>query len=137
MSGISKQKNTGLGRGIASLLPEDFDRSLLLDEDERIQKIEVSKIEPEQDQPRKHFDEQSLDQLSVSIKEHGVLQPLIVTPSNKSDKYTIIAGERRWRAAKKAGLKNVPVIIRSAKELERLELALVENVQRVEPWWML
>jgi ParB family chromosome partitioning protein len=113
-------------------LPEDFDRSLLLDEDERIQKIGVDNIEPEQDQPRKHFDELSLDQLSTSIKEHGVLQPLIVTTSDKPDKYTIIAGERRWRAAKKAGLRNVPVIIRSAKELERLELALVENVQRVD-----
>jgi ParB family chromosome partitioning protein len=132
VSVADKSKNKGLGRGIDSLFPHDFDRSLLLDEAERIQKISIDLIEPQIGQPRKHFDEKSLIQLGESIKEHGILQPLIVTFSNDKHKYTIIAGERRWRAALIAGLKSLPVIIRSARDLEKLEIALVENVQRVD-----
>jgi ParB family chromosome partitioning protein len=127
------KKNTGLGRGMDSLLPKNFDRSFLLDEDEKIQKIPVNLIQPNKDQPRKFFDDISIEQLSKSIKEHGILQPLIISPDLRDKlKYVIIAGERRWRAATKAGLKDVPAIVRTLKELEKLEIAIVENVQRVD-----
>lgn len=122
-----------LGKGFGSLLPEDFDKSILLDKQDRIQKIKTSDIQPGPNQPRTHFDPDSIDELSSSIKTHGILQPLILTPaSGKDSKYEIIAGERRFRAAKKAGLKEVPALVRSHKELERLEIGLVENVQRVD-----
>jgi ParB family chromosome partitioning protein len=127
------KKNTGLGRGIETLLPKNFDPSFLLDESERIKKIEIERIEANKDQPRKTFDQVAIDQLSKSIKQYGILQPLIVSPKAKDEtRFIIIAGERRWLAAKKAGLKTVPVIVRTIKELERLEIAIVENVQRVD-----
>ena len=122
-------QNNKLGRGFDSLIPKNFDSSILASDDERIKKIDISLLEPNPEQPRLHFDEQALQELADSIKQHGILQPLVVTPNN--DKYYIIAGERRWRAAKIAGLKTVPAVSRSSKQLERLELALVENVQRV------
>jgi len=127
------KKNTGLGRGIETLLPKNFDTSFLLDESERIQKIAIERIEANKDQPRKTFDKVAIDQLSGSIKQYGILQPIIVSPSVKDEsRFIIIAGERRWLAAKKAGLKTVPAIVRTIKELERLEIAIVENVQRVD-----
>lgn len=127
------KKNTGLGRGIETLLPKNFDTSFLLDESERIKKIDISRIEANKDQPRKTFDQVAIDQLSSSIKQYGILQPIIVSPTAKDEsKFIIIAGERRWLAAKKAGLKTVPAIVRTIKELERLEIAIVENVQRVD-----
>jgi ParB family chromosome partitioning protein len=122
--------NKTLGRGMDSLLPQNFDQSFLLDESERIQKVDIKKIKPNKDQPRKYFEDESINQLSESIKNHGILQPLIVSPNG--EEYIIIAGERRYRASKIAGLSNVPVIVRSTKELEQLEIALVENVQRVD-----
>lgn len=126
------KKNIGLGRGIETLLPKNFDSSFLMDENERIKKIDIELIEANKDQPRKTFDQVAIDQLSKSIKQYGILQPLIVSPKLKEDsRFIIIAGERRWLAAKKAGLKNVPVIVRTVQELERLEIAIVENVQRV------
>lgn len=118
-----------LGRGFDSLIPQNFDESILTDDAGRILQIKVSDLEPNPEQPRKFFDEEELKGLAASVKEHGVLQPLVVTPNGA--KYYLIAGERRWRAAKKAGLQTVPAIVRSAEQLERLELALVENVQRV------
>lgn len=123
-------KSRGLGRGFDALLPQDFDNSLLSDAKDVLQVIAVEKIQPNPEQPRKHFDERALAELAVSLSEHGVLQPLVVTPNG--DTYYLIAGERRWRAAQLAGLKSVPAVIRSAEQLERLELALVENVQRVD-----
>jgi len=126
-----KKTVTGLGRGLDILIPEGFDSSLLLDEAERVQKLSVDVIQPNQQQPRQHFDEQALAELAASIKQFGILQPLVVTPLGKNT-YRIIAGERRWRAAQKAGLQSVPAIVRSLKELEELEIALVENVQRVD-----
>ena len=120
-----------LGRGFESLIPEGFNTDILLDEDERVQKIAIISIRPNIDQPRKEFDEEAIEQLAGSIKQHGILQPLIVTQTG-GEGYEIVAGERRWRAAKKAGLSQVPVIIRTTKDLERIELALVENVQRVD-----
>jgi ParB family chromosome partitioning protein len=127
---LGKQK-TGLGRGFGSLLPTDFDAaSLLAEEHERIQKLVIKDLQPNPDQPRQHFDETSLQELAASIKQYGVIQPLVATKSGNG--YVIIAGERRWRAAQIAGLKQVPVIVRTVKELEQLEIAIIENVQRVD-----
>jgi ParB family chromosome partitioning protein len=125
------KKLTGLGRGIESLLPQDFDESLLLASSDRVEKIPVGKLKPNQYQPRTEFDEAAIKQLAASIKQYGVLQPLVVTKTG-GDRYMIIAGERRWRASQVAGLDTVPAIIRTAKELEQLEIALIENVQRVD-----
>lgn len=123
-------KNKSLGRGLDSLIPREFDKSILVNEDERIQKIDVKAIQPNPEQPRRHFDEQALQELANSISQHGLLQPLIVTPQGSD--YQIIAGERRWRAAKIAGLESLPAIVRSAESLQKLEIALIENVQRVD-----
>ncbi len=120
----------GLGKGFDSLLPQNFDTSILLTDDDRIQKVAISNIIPNPDQPRTHFDDTALQQLAESIKQYGVLQPLVVTPGTKAGQYIIIAGERRWRASSLAQISTVPVIVRTSHELERLEIALVENVQR-------
>lgn len=127
----AKPKKMGLGKGFDALIPQDFDKSLLLGEEERVQKIAVGDLVPNDQQPRQHFDEEALQQLADSIKQYGVLQPLVVSP-NQDGTFGIIAGERRWRASQLAGIKSVPAIVRTSKELERLEIALVENVQRVD-----
>jgi ParB family transcriptional regulator, chromosome partitioning protein len=124
-------KKTGLGKGFESLIPTNFDRELIVDGQDRVQKIAIEDLSPNPDQPRLAFNEKELAGLAESIKRHGILQPLIATPI-KNGKAVIIAGERRWRAAKLAGLKKVPVIVRTGEELERLEIALIENVQRVD-----
>jgi len=123
-------KQTGLGRGFGSLIPQNFDAGLLVDESERVQKLAVGLLAPNPDQPRTVFDESALLELAASIKRYGIVQPLVASP--KGDGYIIIAGERRWRASQIAGLKSVPVLVRTSQELEQLELALVENVQRVD-----
>lgn len=128
---MAKTVSKGLGRGFDTLIPQDFDSDILLDTNERIQKIAIEKIAPNQDQPRKHFDQQALDELAQSIQRYGVLQPLVVS-KGADDTYIIIAGERRWRAAGQVGLTQLPVIVRSAEELEQLEIAIIENVQRVD-----
>ena len=120
----------GLGKGLDSLMPSGFDVSLLTDEKDRVQKLFIKEISPRSDQPRRTFDEQALAELASSIKRFGILQPLIVSPAASG--YEIIAGERRWRAAQLAGLETVPGIIRKPEEQERLEIALIENVQRVD-----
>ncbi|HKR82170.1 MAG TPA: ParB/RepB/Spo0J family partition protein [Candidatus Saccharimonadales bacterium] len=127
---MSAKKSTGLGKGFDTLIPQDFDKSLLVEDREHIKKVAVQEVTPNPDQPRQHFDAEGLEQLAASIKHYGILQPLVVTPKGKT--YVIIAGERRWRAAQIAGLAQVPVIVRTTKELEQLEIALVENVQRVD-----
>jgi ParB family chromosome partitioning protein len=121
-----------LGKGFAALIPQDFDKSILFEDQERIQKLSLDELEPNPEQPRQHFDDEALEQLAISIKNYGILQPLIVTPVAGNKKYSIVAGERRWRAAQLAGIQKVPVIVRTTKELERLEMAIVENVQRVD-----
>lgn len=128
---MSQTSNRGLGRGFDALISSDFDKSLLLTSDDRVEKIPVDQLQPNPHQPRSHFDDDALAELADSIKRHGVVQPLVVTPV-KDGKYTLIAGERRWRASRLAGLKTVPAIIRSTEELEQLEVALIENVQRVD-----
>lgn len=127
---MSKIANNRLGRGLESLLPANFDSSKLLSQDERIQNLFISDISPNPRQPRKHFDEQAIAELADSIKQYGVLQPIIVLPVGKG--YEIIAGERRWRASKLAGLRTIPAVVREKAQLERLEIALIENVQRVD-----
>jgi ParB family chromosome partitioning protein len=114
----------GLGKGIKALL-EDFD----LADESKITKVSIDKIKPNPNQPRKHVKEETIKELAESIKEKGVIQPIIVR--EKEDYYEIVAGERRWRASQLAGLKEVPVVIRNdISEVESLELALIENIQR-------
>ena len=114
----------GLGRGLSSLIGETKIEN-------KTNKLALSEIVPNKNQPRKIFDEDNLDDLSNSIKERGVIQPIIVRKSNLDDsKYEIIAGERRWLAARKAGLHDIPVIVTEADDLKSLEFAIVENVQR-------
>ena len=114
----------GLGRGLSSLIG---DSDIKTSND----KISISSIIPNKNQPRKFFDQDSLNELADSIKERGIIQPLVVRKSNdQDDKYELIAGERRWQAAQSAGLHNVPVVIIEADNLKSLELAIIENVQR-------
>ena len=114
----------GLGRGLSSLIGENKVET-------NNSKLSLSEIIPNRYQPRKNFDEESLKELSNSIKERGVIQPIIVRKSKtENTKYEIIAGERRWLAARKAGLHNIPVIITDVDDLKSLEFAIVENVQR-------
>lgn len=127
---MSQTPKRGLGRGFDALISSDFDKSILLTAEDRIEKIPVTQLQPSPYQPRKHFDETALAELAASIKRHGIVQPLVVTPDKKG--YTLIAGERRWRAAQLAGLDSVPALVRDRKELEQLEVALIENVQRVD-----
>ena len=109
-------KKGGLGKGLDTLIPSSSPKK------------QAKEIEPNREQPRKAFDEDALLELAESIKQFGVLQPLLV--QKKEDYYEIIAGERRWRAAKLAGLKEVPVIIKDFSEQEVVEISLIENIQR-------
>ncbi len=124
-------KKSGLGRGFDALIPKDVNTSALFDDQDRIQKVLVDAVTPNPDQPRQSFDNEALQQLAASIKRYGIIQPLVLTPHGQG-KYVIVAGERRWRAAQIANLQKVPAVVRSTKELERLEIAIVENVQRVD-----
>lgn len=126
-----KSKSHGLGRGFDSLIPSNFDTTLLVDAADRIQNVSISDIAASPDQPRRHFDEAALNELAASIKRYGVIQPIIVSPQ-ANNKFIIVAGERRWRAAQIAGLTHIPTIVRKREELEQLEVALIENVQRVD-----
>lgn len=128
---MDKKTKKGLGRGIDSLIPVDFDKDLVFKNDEKVRKISIEKIVPTDNQPRSRFDQINIQELADSIKVYGILIPLVVSPL-KEDYFQIIAGERRWRAAKLLGLKEVPVIVRSFKENEKIEVALIENVQRVD-----
>ena len=114
----------GLGRGLSSLIGETKVES-------KINKLLLSDIVPNKYQPRKNFDEENLNDLTNSIKERGVIQPIIVRKSSTNNsKYEIIAGERRWLAARKAGLHDIPVVLTDVDDLKSLEFAIVENVQR-------
>ena len=121
-------KRGGLGKGLDSLIPEG--KTVIAEKEDKKgeQIVKLSKIEPNREQPRKRFSEKELQELADSIKQFGVLQPLLV--KKNGDYYEIIAGERRWRAAKLAGLKEVPVIIKKLTEQEIMEIALIENIQR-------
>ncbi|MDO4872287.1 MAG: ParB/RepB/Spo0J family partition protein [bacterium] len=125
----------GLGRGFSSLIPTDlliddqFDSTLGIDNEiSKLQEIPLSKIVADPNQPRRHFDEEALSALANSVKIHGVLQPIVVIP--KGDKFEIVAGERRFRASTIAGLETIPAIVRELSDQNRLELSLIENLQR-------
>ena len=116
----------GLGKGLDSLIPAGINESKEIKQAETI--VKIAKVEPNRDQPRKNFDEDALQELADSIKQFGLLQPILV--QDRKEYYEIIAGERRWRAAKLAGLKEVPVIIRNYTNQEIVEISLIENIQR-------
>ncbi len=117
----------GLGKGLDSLIPASRDNEIK-EKKQNETVVKIAKVEPNRDQPRKNFDEDSLQELADSIKQFGLLQPILV--QDKKNYYEIIAGERRWRAAKIAGLKEIPVIIRNYTEREIVEISLIENIQR-------
>lgn len=119
------KKTSVLGKGLASLIPEsDFQEN----EMKQVLNIDINLIKPNKEQPRKHFDEEKLVELANSIKEHGIIQPIVV--KEDEDVYAIIAGERRWRAAKLLNLKEVPVIIKDLTDIEIVEISLIENIIR-------
>ena len=125
-------KNTGLGKGLDALFSdktviEDIKKEEVKD-GERIEKIKIIDIEPNRNQPRRNFDMEAIEELAESIKIYGVIQPIIV--NKKDGYYEIVAGERRWRASKKAGLTEIPCIIRNDDERKTKEIALIENIQR-------
>ena len=119
-------KKTGLGKGLDAV----FSTPIIEQEKEieAVKTLKINEIEPNKDQARKKFDEEAIEELANSIKEYGVIQPIIVTKKEKF--YEIIAGERRWRASKKAGLEEIPVIIRENDEQKNKEISLIENIQR-------
>lgn len=128
-------KKGGLGKGLDSLITDKVSKSSTIsmntEKNDKVVEgilVDINKVEPNREQPRKNFDEDALVELSESIKQFGVLQPLLV--QDKKDYYEIIAGERRWRAAKMAGLKEIPVIIKELSDLEVVEISLIENIQR-------
>lgn len=134
-------RGKGLGKGLDSLIPnvvgekkeekavtEEKSTIMKADPAGAVVKVKITQVEPNRKQPRKMFDEDALQELSDSIKQYGLLQPLLV--QKRKDHYEIIAGERRWRASKLAGLKEVPVIIKDYTELEIVEISLIENIQR-------
>lgn len=121
-------KKTGLGKGLDALFSMPIAEEEQAKENDILKNLKVIDIEPNRDQPRKNFDEESLNELSESIKMYGVIQPIVVT--QKQGYYAIIAGERRWRAAKKAGLVEIPAIIRDDDARKNQEISLIENMQR-------
>jgi ParB family transcriptional regulator, chromosome partitioning protein len=124
---ISLQKK-GLGRGLGALIPGASEPRLETDGGALSFRVEVDRITPSPFQPRRTFDEAKIDELAASIRNQGIIQPLVVR--RKGDGYELIAGERRWRAAMRAGLTQVPIVVRDASDHEALQLALVENLQR-------
>lgn len=127
-------KKSGLGKGLDSLITDKVGKNTTVkvktEEKEATDGVmlNINKVEPNRDQPRKNFDEDALLELAESIKQFGILQPLLV--QKKDDYYQIVAGERRWRAAKMAGIKEVPVIIKQLSDQEIMEISLIENIQR-------
>ena len=133
---MAAAKKGGLGKGIDSLIPNKVSATKTEAKNENVKNdkviegvlVNINKVEPNREQPRKNFDEDALLELSESIKQYGLLQPILV--QDRKDYYEIIAGERRWRAAKLAGLKQVPVIIKNLTDQEIVEISLIENIQR-------
>ncbi len=126
-----KQERRGLGRGLSALMAEVATTSGdTAPERMRVQRVAIEQLVPNPDQPRRHFDETALAELAASIREKGVIQPLIVRP--KGEGYEIVAGERRWRAAQRAQVHEVPVVVREFTDTEVLEIAIIENIQRTD-----
>ena len=130
---MTAKKGKGLGKGIDAMIPsiDSMPKGRMkkpLESEKGETYLNINEVEPNREQPRKNFNEDALQELSESIKQHGIIQPIVVT--KKDDYYQIIAGERRWRAAKLAKLKEVPVIIKDYTPEEVMEIALIENIQR-------
>lgn len=135
----TKISKKGLGKGLDSLIPtidaeelsiKPAKKNNNIEKSDGVFTVKINSVEPNRNQPRKTFNEDALTELSESIKQYGIIQPIVV--QKKNDYYEIIAGERRWRAAKQAGLKEVPVIIKDYSDQETVEIALIENIQREE-----
>ncbi len=118
-------KKYGLGKGLGALIPEE---EIDTEKNSSITKISINLIKANEQQPRKYFDQQKISELSQSIKDHGIIQPLVL--KQEGNKYIIIAGERRWRAAKLAGIQEIPAIIMDVSNREVMEISLIENIQR-------
>ena len=125
------ERQRGLGRGLSALIG-DTAEAVAADAEARagVREIPIEQLHPNPDQPRTHFSDDEIAELSASIRDKGVLQPLLVRPAPGGDGWQIIAGERRWRASQKAGLKTIPVLVRELDDAQVLEIAIVENVQR-------
>jgi ParB family chromosome partitioning protein len=128
------RKRPGLGKGLDALIPQAETATSQTSSESTggVMEVPIHSIAPNPRQPRENFDTTELAELTTSIQEHGILQPLIITHGELANQYTLIAGERRLMAAKQAGLETVPIILRDSSEQERLELALIENVQRTD-----
>ena len=127
---MAGKKRTGLGRGVEALIkPTEKNEAILKPaEGEIITKVDISKVEPDPEQPRKTFSEDEINELAASIKEQGIIEPLIVT--DEGDHYEIVGGERRWRAAMQVGLTEVPVVVRKYTKLQKMQVAFIDNEQR-------
>ena len=134
---MAKAKMTGLGKGLDALfggsplevqMEESADEVEEIEDSKNLRTLKITEVEPNREQPRKNFNQESLEELSESIKEYGVIQPIVV--SKEEGYYAIVAGERRWRAAKLAGLGEIPAIIRESDEQTNREISLIENIQR-------
>lgn len=122
-------KKTGLGKGLDALFKDTIkEEEENIQEGEKILRLDINEVEPNKEQPRKYFEEEALEELAESIKRYGLIQPIVVV--KKDNYYEIIAGERRWRASRKAGLKEIPAIVREDDEKKNKEIALIENIQR-------
>ena len=121
---------SGLGKGLGALIPADTSSAAADSDQPRLEELPVGSIVPNPNQPRVHFDEESLAELAASVREIGVLQPVLVRPAGENGTYELIAGERRWRAARRAGLAVIPAVIRTTDDLGSVERALVENLHR-------
>ncbi|HQY84457.1 MAG TPA: ParB/RepB/Spo0J family partition protein [Ilumatobacteraceae bacterium] len=120
---------SGLGKGLGALIPADA-AAVVSGDQPRLEELPIGSIVPNPHQPRVHFDEESLAELAASVREIGVLQPVLVRPASEAGTYELIAGERRWRAARRAGLAVIPAIVRTTDDLGSVERALVENLHR-------
>lgn len=134
---MAKAKMTGLGKGLDALfggspldvqMEENIEEVQEIDDNKNLKTLKITEVEPNREQPRKNFNQEALEELSESIKEYGVIQPIVV--SKEDGYYAIVAGERRWRAAKLAGLGEIPAIIRESDEQTNREISLIENIQR-------
>ncbi len=130
---MAQARKTGLGKGLEALFATEAKGKIEIEENEedlkgKVLNLKITEVEPNKNQPRKSFNEESLDELAESIKEYGLIQPIIVT--KEEGYYAIVAGERRWRACKRIGLKEIPAIVRENDERKNKEIALIENIQR-------
>ncbi|MBL8774071.1 MAG: ParB/RepB/Spo0J family partition protein, partial [Phenylobacterium sp.] len=127
------ENRRGLGRGLSALLGEAEEISHAIDPAQGVREIPIELVRANPEQPRRHFAEEDLAELEASIRDKGVLQPILVRPApGQPGEYEIVAGERRWRAAQRAGLRAVPALVRELGDVEAFEIAVIENIQRAD-----